>query len=111
VTHLAGNLPHGFVKSWRGVVGSNIYEQEISTIKFIHHFCRFFQVLLRFKNIPTILWDIQLIYIYKAECLMFRSNEICVRLFKGVVSTADVVHNQTRCKVANRNGGPRKELS
>jgi len=48
---------------------------------------------------------------YKFECLIFRRNEICVRLFKGVVSTADVVHNLTGCKMANRNGGPLKDLS
>ena len=35
-----------------------------------------------------------LLYMYKFECLIFRRNEICVRLFKCVVSTAYVVHNK-----------------
>jgi len=47
---------------------------------------------------------------YKAECLVFKRNEIYVKLFKGVVSTADAVHNRTRRKMANRNGGPFKDL-
>ena len=32
----------GLLSLGRGVVGSNIYVQQISTIKFVHHFCRFF---------------------------------------------------------------------
>jgi hypothetical protein len=86
----------GLLSLGRGVVGSNIY---------------FFKYCCVSKNISKILWDIKLIYVYKVECLIFRRNEICVRLFKGVVSTADVVHNRTRCKMTNRNGGPLKDLS
>lgn len=48
---------------------------------------------------------------YKVECLIFRLNKIFVRLLKGVISTADVVHNRTRSKMANRNDGPLKDLS
>jgi hypothetical protein len=66
--------------------------------------------MLYFKNISTVLFGIKLIYMYKVECLIVRRNEICVRLFKGVVSTADVVHNRTPCKMANRKGGPLKDL-
>jgi hypothetical protein len=62
------------------------------------------------KNVSKILWDIKCIYVYKGEYLIFQRNEICVRLFKDVVSTADIVLNRTRCKMANRNGGPLKDL-